>query len=61
MVLLGKFVRKRSLVRPRLKREYNIKKNFKKVRCGGIEWIELAQDSDMWLAGVNAVMNFPGT
>jgi hypothetical protein len=58
MVLLGKSVGKRSLVRLRLKREYNIKKDLKKVSCGGIEWIELAQDSDMWLAVVNAVMNF---
>jgi len=27
------------------------------VACGGIEWIELVQDRDRWLALVTAVMN----
>jgi hypothetical protein len=27
------------------------------VGCGGIDWIELAQDSDWWRALVNGVMN----
>jgi hypothetical protein len=27
------------------------------VRCGDMEWIELAQDTDRWQALVNAVMN----
>ena len=27
------------------------------VGCGGLEWIELAQDTDRWLAVVNVLMN----
>jgi hypothetical protein len=28
-----------------------------RVRCGGMDWIDLAQDRNRWLALVNAVMN----
>ena len=56
-VLVGKSEGKRPLGRPRRKWEDNIKMDLQEVGCGGMEWIEVAQDRDRWRALVNAVMN----
>jgi len=45
------------LGRPRHRWEDNIKRDLLKVGCGGMDWIDVAQDTDRWWALVNAVMN----
>jgi len=55
-VLARKPEGKRPLVRPRRRWEDNIKMDLQEVGCGGMDWIELAQDRNRWRALVNAVM-----
>ena len=54
---MGKPEGQRPLGRPRRRWEDNIKMDLQKVGCGGMDWIELAQDRNRWRALVNAVMN----
>ena len=56
-VLVGKPEGKIPLGRPRRRWEDNIKMDLQEVGCGGMDWIELALDRDMWRALVNVVMN----
>ena len=55
--LVGKPEGKRPLRIPRSRWEDNIKMDLKELGCGGMDWIELAEDRDRWRALVNAVMN----
>ena len=48
---------RRPLGKPRRRWEDNININLQGVGCGGMDWIDLAQDRDRWRAFVNAVMN----
>jgi hypothetical protein len=53
---VGKSETKRPLGRPRRRWEDNIKMDLRVVGCGGLDWIELAQDRDRWWALVNALI-----
>jgi len=55
-VLVGKPEEKRPHGRPRCRWEDIIKTDLQGVGWVGMDWINLAQDRDRWLALVNAVM-----
>jgi hypothetical protein len=57
-VLVGK-PEGRPLGRPRRRWEDAIQMDFREVGCGGMEWIDLAQDRDKRRELVNVVMNLP--
>jgi hypothetical protein len=37
--------------------EDNIKMDLQEVGWGGVDWMDMAQDRDRWLAILNAAMN----
>jgi hypothetical protein len=55
-LLVGKPEIKWPLGRTRSRWEDN-KMDIQEVGCGGLDWIELAQDRDRWRTRVNAIMN----
>jgi len=56
-VLVGKPEGKRPLGRPRLRWEDNNKMDLQEVRWGCEDWMELAQNRNMWRALVSTVIN----
>jgi len=56
-VLVGNPEGKRQLGSTGRRWKDNIKVYRQEVECGGMDWIELAQDGDKWRALVTAVMN----
>ena len=54
---MGKPGGKRPLGRPRHRWEDYIKMDLQEVGCGGMDWIELAQDRERWRAIVTVFMN----
>jgi hypothetical protein len=56
-VLVGKPEGKGPLERPRRRWEDGIKMDLREIGWGGVEWIHLAQDRDLWRALVNVMMN----
>ena len=56
-VLVGKPEGKRPLGKPRLRWDDNIKMDLQEVEGSCGDWMELAQEGDMWRALVNTVRN----
>ena len=48
---------KRPLGRSRRRWEDNIKMDLQEAECGGIDWVDLAQNRDRWREIVNVVMS----
>jgi len=56
--MLGACVGQVHVQQPRRRWEDNIKMGLQEVGCGGMGWMDLAQDRDRWRALVDVVMNF---
>ena len=54
--MVGKPEGKRPLGRPRRRWEGNIKMDLQDVGCGGMDWIEQAEDRERWRALVSTVI-----
>jgi hypothetical protein len=48
---------KRPLGRPRRRWVDNIKMDLRDIKWDGMDWIDVAQNRDQWMALVNTVMN----
>jgi hypothetical protein len=56
-IVVGKSEEKRILGRPRRRWVINIKMDLREIQWSGMDWIDLADDTEQWWALVNTVMN----
>jgi transcription termination factor 2 len=56
-ILVGKPEGNRPLGRPRRKWVDNIKMDLREIEWDGMDWIDLAQNSNQWRVLVNTVLN----
>jgi hypothetical protein len=56
-ILVRKSEGKRPLGRPKSRWADNIEMNLREVGWDGVDWIDMAQDRDQWMAFVNTVFN----
>ena len=56
-VLVGNPEGMRPLGRLRLRWEDDLKMDFQELGCGGMDWVEMAQERGRWWAPVNVVLN----
>jgi hypothetical protein len=54
---MGKLEGERPLGRYTRRWEHNIKMDLREKGWGGMDWLDMAQDSDQWRALVNTVLN----
>jgi hypothetical protein len=59
-MLMGKSEGKRALGRPRHRWEDNIKIDLREIGWDDMDWINLTEGKEQWLALVNMVMNLRG-
>jgi hypothetical protein len=56
-ILVGEPEGKRLRGRPRRRLVDNIKSDLRQIGWGGMDWIDLAQNRDQWMALVSTVIN----
>jgi hypothetical protein len=56
-ILVGKPEGKRPQGRPRCRWVDNIRMDLREIGWDGMDWLDLAQERDQWMALVNTVMN----
>jgi len=57
---VGKTEGERPVGRSSRRLEDNIKMDLQELGCGGVDWIDLAQDKNRYRAFVNSVMDIRG-